>query len=161
MDRRKFIKGLLAGTLGVAAVAAIDPEELLWKPGKKAFSKAPAPKTVNEMVWNFLSRPHMDDLFNPPQRVVDSFYSWRFGEPLEWDSQAVSKAAKALAGRIDADAMLVYRDVYDNASVIKTATEAQLRMNTINSQILQNMYVAPNNTMLIRFVDVVHGFSAL
>jgi hypothetical protein len=41
MDRRGFLKRLAAATAAVAATAEIDPERLLWTPGKKTIFLPP------------------------------------------------------------------------------------------------------------------------
>lgn len=51
MDRRKFLKFLGFGSAAVVATAAIDPEELLWKPGAKTFFLPPQVPVIRPLGW--------------------------------------------------------------------------------------------------------------
>ena len=59
MNRRGFLSALVSAGLS----AAIDPEKLLWEPGKKLIS-IPAPVCPDPLAIRFITRYSLDHLRN-------------------------------------------------------------------------------------------------
>jgi hypothetical protein len=90
-SRRGFLTTLLAGAAG----AVLDPEKLLWVPGKKTIFLPPTKiKVVTQLPVSTLSAKMVDamiaankSLFNPPAAVIKSYAEGRIfmdPGPTQW-----------------------------------------------------------------------------
>lgn len=150
MDRRKFLSSLLAGAVGVAAAAVIDPEELLWAPGKKAFSKPPVPKSplANHYYGKISAYPG---------------YAWqsRYLTVEDFQKNYIDPVIKTIADKIDADLIRTYQNIYDLPPTTITATEVQLRMNSLSSSIIEHVGVPKDMVVFTQRLGTLYCFGTL
>lgn len=151
MNRRHFLR--LFGA--AATVALVDPERLVWTPGATTHVLPPPSG------WR---RPSFVGLFNPPSDIARQYRVGLLSE--EWATslnppypphvqEMIASAAKALADRIDAEAIRTYRSGYFKALTyggfaparevgymrVQHLVDAQREMNVYQSITIDRIFV--------------------